>query len=79
MAIRQSRLGHSDARTTMLYTHEASEDGRRIAARFEELLDVLAHGGDHAGRKRTILVSNGAKFEWRRRASDCKDWLWGGI
>jgi integrase len=38
MAVRQSRLGHSDARTTMLYTHVASEDGRKIAARFGELL-----------------------------------------
>jgi len=38
MAVRQSRLGHSDARTTMLYTHIASEDGRKIAARFGELL-----------------------------------------
>ena len=38
MAIRQSRLGHSDARTTMLYTHVATEDGRKIAARFGELL-----------------------------------------
>jgi integrase len=38
MATRQSRLGHSDARTTMLYTHVASEDGRKIAARFGELL-----------------------------------------
>ncbi|MFY9702672.1 MAG: tyrosine-type recombinase/integrase [Terriglobales bacterium] len=38
MAVRQSRLGHTDARTTMLYTHIASEDGRKIAARFGELL-----------------------------------------
>jgi integrase len=38
MATRQNRLGHSDARTTMKYTHVISEDGRRIAARFGELL-----------------------------------------
>ena len=31
MAVRQSRLGHSDARTTMLYTHVVSEDGRQFA------------------------------------------------
>ena len=31
---------------------------------------MLAHRGDHSGGKRIILVSNGAKFEWRRRASD---------
>lgn len=38
MATRQNRLGHSDARTTMRYTHVISEDGRKIAARFGELL-----------------------------------------
>ena len=37
MATRQNRLGHSDARTTMRYTHVIS-DGRKIAARFGELL-----------------------------------------
>jgi integrase len=31
-------VGHSDARTTMKYTHVISEDGRKIAARFGELL-----------------------------------------
>ncbi len=31
---------------------------------------MLAHRGDHAGGKRIILVSNGAKLEWRRRASN---------
>lgn len=38
MAVRQSRLGHSDPRTTMMYTHVVSEAGRKIAARFGELL-----------------------------------------
>ena len=38
MATRQNRLGHSDGRTTMKYTHVISEDGRKIAARFGELL-----------------------------------------
>ncbi len=32
MATRQNRLGQSDARTTMGYTHAISEDGRRFAA-----------------------------------------------
>jgi integrase len=41
MATRQNRLGHSDARTTMKYTHVISEDGRKIAARFGELLTAL--------------------------------------
>jgi integrase len=38
MATRQNRLGHSDARVTMRYTHLISEDGRKIADRFGELL-----------------------------------------
>jgi len=38
MATRQIRLGHSDPRTTMKYTHTISEDGRKIAARLGELL-----------------------------------------
>jgi integrase len=38
MATRLNRLGHSDPRTTMKYTHVVSEDGRKIAARFGELL-----------------------------------------
>jgi hypothetical protein len=38
MATRQNRLGRSDGRTTMRYAHEISEDGRKIAARFGELL-----------------------------------------
>ena len=38
MAVRQTRLGHSDARTTMLYSHVVSEDGRRFAARLGNLL-----------------------------------------
>jgi hypothetical protein len=38
MATRQNRLGHSDPRTTMKYTHTISEDGRKIAARLGELL-----------------------------------------
>ena len=38
MATRQNRLGQSDARTTMGYTHAISEDGRRFAARLGDLL-----------------------------------------
>ncbi len=38
MATRQNRLGHSDPRTTMKYTHTVTEDGRKIAARLGELL-----------------------------------------
>jgi integrase len=38
MATRQGRLGHSDAKTTLGYTHRVTEDGTKIAARFGELL-----------------------------------------
>jgi integrase len=40
IATRQNRLGQSDARTTMGYTHAMSEDGRRFAARLGQLLTV---------------------------------------
>jgi integrase len=38
MAVRQDRLGHSDPRTTMMYSHVASEDGRQFAAKLGSLL-----------------------------------------
>ena len=38
MATRQNRLGQSDARTTMGYTHAISEDGRRFAAHLGQQL-----------------------------------------
>ena len=38
IATRLNRLGQSDSRTTMGYTHAISEDGRRFAARIGELL-----------------------------------------
>jgi integrase len=40
IATRRNRLGQSDARTTMGYTHAVSEDGRRFAARLGQLLTV---------------------------------------
>jgi integrase len=40
IATRQNRLGQSDARTTMGYTHAMSQDGRVFAARFGQLLTV---------------------------------------
>jgi len=42
MATRQNRLGQSDARTTMGYTHAISEDGRRFAARLGQRLTAGA-------------------------------------
>src|SRR5207244_10324673 len=38
IATRQNRLGQSDARTTMGYTHAMSEDGRIFAARLGRML-----------------------------------------
>jgi integrase len=38
MAVRLGRLGHSDPRTTMMYSHAVSEDGRRFAAKLGQLL-----------------------------------------
>jgi integrase len=38
MATRLNRLGQSDARTTMGYTHAISEDGRRFAAHLGQQL-----------------------------------------
>jgi integrase len=38
IATRQNRLGQSDARTTMGYTHAMSEDGRIFAARLGQML-----------------------------------------
>jgi len=40
IATRQNRLGQSDARTTMGYTHAMSQDGRVFAARFGQMLTV---------------------------------------
>jgi integrase len=40
IATRQNRLGHSDPRTTMKYTHVVSEDGRQFAARLGAMLSV---------------------------------------
>ena len=39
MAVRQERLGHVDARTTMGYTHLVTADDVRVAGEFGALLD----------------------------------------
>jgi hypothetical protein len=69
MAVRRTRLGHSDARTSMLYSHVVSEDGRRFAARLGDLL-AKPETPVIGGRKCVILVSSGAKFEVAGSASD---------
>ena len=38
MKLRQERLGHSDARVTMGYTHLVGEDDRKLAAQLGKLL-----------------------------------------
>ena len=38
MAVRQNRLGHADAQTTMGYTHAVTADERRIAAELGKIL-----------------------------------------
>jgi integrase len=38
MAVRQNRLGHADAQTTMDYTHAVTADERRIAAELGKIL-----------------------------------------
>ena len=48
-ATRTNRLGHSDPRVTMKYTHVVSEDGCKIAARFGELLTETAFPTVSAG------------------------------
>jgi len=38
LKIRQDRLGHVDPKTTLSYTHVISEDEKRVAAEFDEVL-----------------------------------------
>jgi len=47
MAVRQNRLGHADAQTTMGYTHLVTQDERRIA----ELLGEILHGNERSTDK----------------------------
>ena len=42
MAVRQNRLGHADAQTTMGYTHAVTADERRIAEELGRILHVTA-------------------------------------
>lgn len=42
MAVRQNRLGHADAHTTMDYTHAVTADERRIAVELGSILHVTA-------------------------------------
>ena len=42
MAVRQNRLGHADAQTTMGYTHAVTADERRIAGELGKILHATA-------------------------------------
>ena len=42
LKIRQERLGHHDSKTTLGYTHAISEDEKRVAAEFDEVLHANA-------------------------------------
>ena len=49
MAVRQNRLGHADAQTTMDYTHAVTADERRIAAELGKILHVTARNEPEKG------------------------------
>ncbi len=49
MAVRQNRLGHADAQTTMDYTHAVTADERRIAGELGKILHVTARNEPEKG------------------------------
>ncbi len=49
MAVRQNRLGHADAQTTMDYTHAVTADERRIAVELGKILHVTARSEQRKG------------------------------
>jgi integrase len=49
MAVRQNRLGHADAQTTMDYTHAVTADERRIAVELGKILHVTARNEQEKG------------------------------
>jgi len=49
MAVRQNRLGHADAQTTMDYTHVVTADERRIAVELGKILHVTARNESEKG------------------------------
>ncbi len=49
MAVRQNRLGHADAQTTMDYTHTVTADERRIAVELGKILHVTARSEQEKG------------------------------
>ncbi len=49
MAVRQNRLGHADAQTTMGYTHVVTADERRIAEELGKILHATARNEQKEG------------------------------
>jgi integrase len=49
MAVRQNRLGHADAQTTMDYMHAVTADERRIAGDLGKILHVNARNEQENG------------------------------
>jgi integrase len=59
MAVRQNRLGHADAQTTMGYTHAVTADERRIADELGKILHVTARNepeNSPAARGLSVLI-----------------------
>jgi integrase len=56
MAVRQNRLGHADAQTTMDYTHAVTADERRIAAELGRILHVTARNEQKKGPAPDMLT-----------------------
>jgi integrase len=49
MAVRQNRLGHAEAQTTMGYTHAVTADERRIADQLGGILHATARNEQEKG------------------------------
>lgn len=59
MAVRQDRLGHTEAQTTMGYTHEVKADERRVANELGKILHVTARNEENerpAEKPLTLLI-----------------------
>ena len=56
MAVRQNRLGHADAHTTMDYTHAVTADERRIAVELGRILHVTARNEQEKGPAQKALT-----------------------
>lgn len=58
MAVRQNRLGHADAQTTMNYTHTVTADERRIADELGRILHVTARNEQKSGPAPRMLSAS---------------------